>query len=102
MTTTCNHALYAIVDVFTQYFEELSDVLLDEMFGQLVWCVQQGMQTSMKKTIEECSLESTWDIVASLSIYMVCMRVCTCVYVCVSVSVCARSCVCLSVSLSYK
>jgi len=41
MTTTCNHALYAIVDVFTQYFEELSDVLLDDMFSHLIWCVQQ-------------------------------------------------------------
>ena len=42
MTTTCNHALYAIVDVFTQYFEELADVLLADMYHQLVWCVQQG------------------------------------------------------------
>jgi len=42
MTTTCNHALYAIVDVFTQYFEELADVLLDDMYAHLVWCVQQG------------------------------------------------------------
>ena len=42
MTTTCNHALYAIVDVFTQYFDELADVLLADMYHQLVWCVQQG------------------------------------------------------------
>ncbi|KAM9307961.1 brefeldin A-inhibited guanine nucleotide-exchange protein 1 [Gastrophryne carolinensis] len=41
MTTTCNHALYAICDVFTQYFEVLSDVLLDDIFAQLYWCVQQ-------------------------------------------------------------
>ncbi|XP_056378102.1 brefeldin A-inhibited guanine nucleotide-exchange protein 1 isoform X2 [Hyla sarda] len=41
MTTTCNHALYAICDVFTQYFEVLSDVLLDDIFSQLYWCVQQ-------------------------------------------------------------
>uniref|UniRef100_A0A8C5PJT0 ARF guanine nucleotide exchange factor 1 n=1 Tax=Leptobrachium leishanense TaxID=445787 RepID=A0A8C5PJT0_9ANUR len=41
MTTTCNHALYAISDVFTQYFEVLSDVLLDDIFSQLYWCVQQ-------------------------------------------------------------
>ncbi|XP_065062368.1 brefeldin A-inhibited guanine nucleotide-exchange protein 2-like isoform X1 [Rhopilema esculentum] len=41
MTTTCNHALYAIVDVFTQYFDELADVLLADMYHQLVWCVQQ-------------------------------------------------------------
>ncbi|XP_077991507.1 brefeldin A-inhibited guanine nucleotide-exchange protein 1-like [Glandiceps talaboti] len=41
MTTTCNHALYAIVDVFTQYYEILSDILLDDMLAQLHWCVQQ-------------------------------------------------------------
>ncbi|XP_041101817.1 brefeldin A-inhibited guanine nucleotide-exchange protein 1-like isoform X2 [Polyodon spathula] len=41
MTTTCNHALYAICDVFTQYFEALNDVLLDDIFSQLYWCVQQ-------------------------------------------------------------
>ncbi|XP_018336775.1 brefeldin A-inhibited guanine nucleotide-exchange protein 1 [Agrilus planipennis] len=41
MTTTCNHALYAIVDVFTQYFEMLGPLLLEELFSQLHWCVQQ-------------------------------------------------------------
>ncbi|EMP41223.1 Brefeldin A-inhibited guanine nucleotide-exchange protein 1 [Chelonia mydas] len=45
MTTTCNHALYAICDVFTQYLEVLSDVLLDDIFAQLYWCVQQGGET---------------------------------------------------------
>ena len=47
MTTTCNHALYAIIDVFTQYFEELADVLLDDMCDHLVWCVKQGMQCTL-------------------------------------------------------
>lgn len=42
MTTTCNHALYAMMDVFTQYFEVLSPVLLDNILAQLLWCVQQG------------------------------------------------------------
>ena len=42
MTTTCNHALYAICDVFTQYFEALNGVLLDDILAQLYWCVQQG------------------------------------------------------------
>ena len=42
MTTTCNHALYAVIDVFTQFFDVLSDVLLDDMFSHLFWCVQQG------------------------------------------------------------
>ncbi|KAJ8959328.1 hypothetical protein NQ318_022014 [Aromia moschata] len=41
MTTTCNHALYAIVDVFTQYFDILGPLLLEELYLQLHWCVQQ-------------------------------------------------------------
>ncbi|GCC22615.1 hypothetical protein chiPu_0001003 [Chiloscyllium punctatum] len=41
MTTTCNHALYAICDVFTQFYEVLNHVLLDDIFAQLHWCVQQ-------------------------------------------------------------
>ncbi|XP_046858111.1 brefeldin A-inhibited guanine nucleotide-exchange protein 1-like isoform X10 [Xenia sp. Carnegie-2017] len=41
MTTTCNHALYAIIDVFTQYFDILAEILLDDMYGHLEWCVKQ-------------------------------------------------------------
>lgn len=41
MTTTCNHTLYAIVDVFTQYYDVLGNLLLDELYVQLQWCVQQ-------------------------------------------------------------
>ncbi|XP_056588700.1 brefeldin A-inhibited guanine nucleotide-exchange protein 2 isoform X2 [Triplophysa dalaica] len=41
MTTTCNHALYAICDVFTQFYEPLSEVLLVDIFAQLQWCVKQ-------------------------------------------------------------
>jgi len=44
MTTTCNHALYAIVDVFTQFYSVLQDVLLSDLYDQLYWCVQQGMR----------------------------------------------------------
>ena len=42
MTTTCNHALYAIIDVFTQYYETLNPILLDDLYQMLKWCVQQG------------------------------------------------------------
>ncbi|KAG8311510.1 Brefeldin A-inhibited guanine nucleotide-exchange protein 1 [Homalodisca vitripennis] len=42
MTTTCNHALYAIVDVFTQYFDVLGPLLLSDLYVQLHWCVQQA------------------------------------------------------------
>jgi brefeldin A-inhibited guanine nucleotide-exchange protein len=41
MTTTCNHALYAIVDVFTQYYDVLASVLSVQLYDQLKWCVQQ-------------------------------------------------------------
>uniref|UniRef100_A0A8C5K947 ADP ribosylation factor guanine nucleotide exchange factor 2 n=1 Tax=Jaculus jaculus TaxID=51337 RepID=A0A8C5K947_JACJA len=41
MTTTCNHALYAICDVFTQFYEALNEVLLSDVFAQLQWCVKQ-------------------------------------------------------------
>ncbi|XP_064626500.1 brefeldin A-inhibited guanine nucleotide-exchange protein 1-like [Lineus longissimus] len=41
MTTTCNHALYAIVDVFTQYYDILHEILLEDLYSQLRWCVQQ-------------------------------------------------------------
>ncbi|XP_076840652.1 LOW QUALITY PROTEIN: brefeldin A-inhibited guanine nucleotide-exchange protein 2 [Brachyhypopomus gauderio] len=41
MTTTCNHALYAICDVFSQFYEPLSEVLLADIFAQLQWCVKQ-------------------------------------------------------------
>lgn len=41
MTTTCNHALYAIIDVFTQYYDILGPILLEELYVQLQWCVRQ-------------------------------------------------------------
>lgn len=41
MTTTCNHALYAICDVFTQFYEPLNEILLADIFTQLQWCVRQ-------------------------------------------------------------
>jgi brefeldin A-inhibited guanine nucleotide-exchange protein len=41
MTTTCNHALYAIIDVFTQYFDQMSPILIDDLYVQLKWCIKQ-------------------------------------------------------------
>ena len=41
MTTTCNHALYAIVDVFSQFYDTLGPILLEQLYAQLLWCVQQ-------------------------------------------------------------
>ena len=41
MTTTCNHALYAVVDVYTQHYAVLAP-LLSELLQLLQWCVKQG------------------------------------------------------------
>ncbi|XP_050430571.1 brefeldin A-inhibited guanine nucleotide-exchange protein 1 isoform X2 [Adelges cooleyi] len=41
MTITCNHALTSIVDVFTQYFDILCPILLQDLYAQLQWCIQQ-------------------------------------------------------------
>lgn len=41
MTTTCNHALYAIVDVFSEYFTLLAPIQLSNVYYQLFWCIQQ-------------------------------------------------------------
>ncbi|XP_068200225.1 brefeldin A-inhibited guanine nucleotide-exchange protein 1-like isoform X2 [Palaemon carinicauda] len=71
MTTTCNHALYSIVDVFTQYFEVLSPILLEDLYTQLHWCVQQDneqLARSGTNCLENLVIsngpkftESTWD-----------------------------------------
>uniref|UniRef100_A0A3B3C0H7 ADP-ribosylation factor guanine nucleotide-exchange factor 2 (brefeldin A-inhibited) n=1 Tax=Oryzias melastigma TaxID=30732 RepID=A0A3B3C0H7_ORYME len=50
MTTTCNHALYAICDVFTQFYEPLSEILLADIFTQLQWCVRQNEQLARSGT----------------------------------------------------
>jgi len=41
LNTTCNHALYALTDVFSQYFAVVSPLLLHDLFAQLQWCIQQ-------------------------------------------------------------
>ena len=40
--TTCNHTLYAMTDVFNQFFDKLCSILLDDMLSQYEWCVQQA------------------------------------------------------------
>ncbi|XP_065355614.1 brefeldin A-inhibited guanine nucleotide-exchange protein 2 [Calliphora vicina] len=71
MTTTCNHALYAIIDVFTQYFDVLGHLLLEDLFAQLHWCVQQNneqLARSGTNCLENLVIsngfkfnEATWD-----------------------------------------
>ena len=45
LNTTCNHALYALTDVFSQYFAVVSPLLLNDLFAQLQWCIQQVSAT---------------------------------------------------------
>ena len=40
--TTCNHALFAVCDVFTQYYDVLAPTLLADIYEQLLWCVETG------------------------------------------------------------
>ena len=40
MNTTCANTLRLIVDIVTQYFDSLQEVLLEELFKLLKWCIQ--------------------------------------------------------------
>nr|CAD2199146.1 unnamed protein product [Meloidogyne enterolobii] len=51
MITTCNHALYAIVDVFSEYYISLGPLLLPEIYKQLYWCVEQGNELLARSAI---------------------------------------------------
>uniref|UniRef100_A0A914LSY1 SEC7 domain-containing protein n=1 Tax=Meloidogyne incognita TaxID=6306 RepID=A0A914LSY1_MELIC len=51
MITTCNHALYAIVDVFSEYYVSLGPLLLPEIYKQLYWCVEQGNELLARSAI---------------------------------------------------
>ncbi|VDN21782.1 unnamed protein product [Gongylonema pulchrum] len=51
MRTTCNHALYAVVDVFTQYYSVLSTILLTNIYEQLYWCAQQENEQLARSAI---------------------------------------------------
>ncbi|MFH4975093.1 hypothetical protein AB6A40_001802 [Gnathostoma spinigerum] len=51
MQTTCNHALYSVVDVFTQYYPILSRVLLSNIYDQLYWCAQQDNEQLARSAV---------------------------------------------------
>uniref|UniRef100_A0A915EQS2 Mon2/Sec7/BIG1-like HDS domain-containing protein n=1 Tax=Ditylenchus dipsaci TaxID=166011 RepID=A0A915EQS2_9BILA len=51
MTTTANHALYAIVDVFNEYYTSLAPILLPNIYQQMFWCVQQGSEQLARAAI---------------------------------------------------
>ena len=47
MDTTCNHTLYAMTDVFNEFFDKLSPILLTDLLDQFRWClVQENDQLS--------------------------------------------------------
>ncbi|KAL7059279.1 hypothetical protein AAHC03_013401 [Spirometra sp. Aus1] len=41
LNTTCNHALYSVVDIFTQFFDQIGNSLLSDLYRQLRWCCLQ-------------------------------------------------------------
>ncbi|KRZ20127.1 Brefeldin A-inhibited guanine nucleotide-exchange protein 1 [Trichinella pseudospiralis] len=51
MMTTCNHALYAIVDVFTQYYKTLSEIILPDLYALLFWTIQQENEQLARSAI---------------------------------------------------
>jgi brefeldin A-inhibited guanine nucleotide-exchange protein len=48
MTTTCNHAIYSIVDVFNQHFDALHSILMDSVYHYLSWCCMQDNEQLSK------------------------------------------------------
>ncbi|VDM65657.1 unnamed protein product [Strongylus vulgaris] len=51
MMTTCNHAMYAIVDVFTQFFPQLSELVLPSIYEQFAVCIQQKNEQLARSTV---------------------------------------------------
>ncbi|EZA54583.1 Brefeldin A-inhibited guanine nucleotide-exchange protein [Ooceraea biroi] len=68
MTTTCNHALYAIVDVFSQFYDILGPLLLEQLYSQLLWCDNEQLARSGTNCLENLVIsngikfdEQTWE-----------------------------------------
>lgn len=53
MDTTCDNALRSIIDVVSQYFEELQDALLADIFDLLHWCIHREHE-HLARTGTEC------------------------------------------------
>lgn len=50
MVTTCNHALYSLIDVFTYYYANLAH-LLPNIYDQVFSCIQKGNEQLAKSAI---------------------------------------------------
>lgn len=53
MSTTCTHALRSIIDVVSQFFSNLENCVIDELFSLLRWCIQQENE-QLARTGTEC------------------------------------------------
>ncbi|TRY63979.1 hypothetical protein TCAL_07154 [Tigriopus californicus] len=49
--TTCNHALYAMTDVFSEFYDVLVRVVLTDLLSQYQWCIQQPNEQLSKSAI---------------------------------------------------
>ncbi len=51
MDTTCNHTLYAMTDVFNEFFPRLAPLLLKDLLKQFQWCVMQDNDQLAKSAV---------------------------------------------------
>lgn len=51
LTTTCNHALYSVNDVFIEYYSILEASLLDGIYKIFLWCVLQENEQLARSSI---------------------------------------------------
>lgn len=52
LMTTCNHALFSIVDVFSQFYPILHENVLPKLYEQIEWCVDQENEQLAKNGVE--------------------------------------------------
>eukprot|EP00123_Amoebidium_parasiticum_P018335 comp24173_c0_seq6/m.44187 comp24173_c0_seq6/g.44187 ORF comp24173_c0_seq6/g.44187 comp24173_c0_seq6/m.44187 type:complete len:1717 (-) comp24173_c0_seq6:350-5500(-) len=44
INTTCHHALFAVLDIFGNYFDQLAGILLEDLLDRILWCTTQGSE----------------------------------------------------------
>lgn len=43
MNTTCNHALFALLEIFNMFYGDLKDIVLEDLLDRIHWCTLQGI-----------------------------------------------------------
>lgn len=43
MNTTCNHALFALLEIFNMFYSDLKDIVLEDLLDRIHWCTLQGI-----------------------------------------------------------